>query len=284
MKYALSIYSLSREVKKGNLDWFGVMDKAKELGFDGVEFIESGFPDKTPCIKTAKKYREYADKIGIEISNLAVPADLLNDTDAYDKLCRWVDVAEALGVKTMRHDITGGIKDRTWQGYRDIVEKVADVCRKVAEYAKTKGIKTMTENHGYFSQDSDRVELLVNTVASDNFGLLVDMGNFLCADENPSVAVGRCAPYAFYVHAKDFIVKSGADTNPGKSFFMSRGGNYLRGTIVGHGDVPVKACLGALKKVNYDGWISIEFEGLEDPCEAVSLGLENLKRYVGEVY
>ncbi len=284
MKYSLSIYSLSREVKKGNLDWFSVMDKAKEIGFDGVEFIESAFTDKKPCIEEAKEYREYAEKIGIEIANLAVPADVLNDETAYDTLCKWVDMAEVLGCKTMRHDITGGIKNRTYQGYGDIVKKAADVCRKVTEYAKQKGIKTMSENHGYFSQDSDRVEMLVNTVASDNFGLLLDMGNFLCADENPSVAFGRCAPYAFYVHAKDFIVKSGSDTNPGNSFFVSRGGNYLRGTIVGHGNVPVKACLLALKKVNYDGWISIEFEGLEDPCQAVSLGLENLKRYVNEVY
>lgn len=284
MKYALSIYSLSREVKKGNLDWFGVMDKTKELGFDGVEFIEGAFTDKKPNLDDAKKYREYADKIGIEISNLAVPADVLNDAEAYDKLCGWVDVAEVLGVKTMRHDVTGGIKERSWQGYDSVVQQMADVCRRVSEYARTKGIRMMTENHGYFSQDSDRVEKLINTVASDNFGQLVDIGNFLCADENPSVAVGRCAPYAFYVHAKDFIVKSGADTNPGKSFFVSRGGNYLRGTIVGHGDVPVKACLMALKKVNYDGWISIEFEGLEDPCEAAALGLENLKRYVSEVY
>ncbi len=284
MKYALSIYSLSREVKRQNLDWFGVMDKAKELGFDGIEFIESAFPEKNPCVKTAEKYKEYADKIGIEIANLAIPADVVNDESACDKLCEWVDVAKALGVKTMRHDITGGIKDRTYQGYRDIVKKAADVCRKVTEYAKANGIKTMTENHGFFSQDSERVELLVNTVANDNFGLLLDMGNFLCADENPSNAFGRCAPYAFYVHAKDFIVKSGADTNPGKSFFVTRGGNYLRGTIVGHGNVPIKACLLALKKVEYDGWISIEFEGLEDPCEASALGLENLKRYVNEVY
>lgn len=284
MKYALSIYSLSREVKKGNLDWFGVMDKAKELGFDGIEFIESAFPDKNPCVDTAEKYKEYADKIGIEIANLTVPADVVYGEDICEKLCRWVDVAKALGVKTMRHDICGGIKDRTYQGYGDIVPKAAKTIRKVTEYAKQNGIKTMTENHGFFSQDSDRVELLVNTVANDNFGLLLDMGNFLCADENPSTAFGRCAPYAFYVHAKDFIVKSGSDTNPGKSFFVTRGGNYLRGTVVGHGNVPVKACLLALKKVNYDGWISIEFEGLEDPCEAVSLGLENLKRYVSEVY
>jgi sugar phosphate isomerase/epimerase len=138
----------------------------------------------------------------------------------------------------------------------------------------------MTENHGFFSQDSDRVELLVNTVASDNFGLLVDIGNFLCADENPSVAVGRCAPYAFYVHAKDFIVKSGADTNPGKSFFVSRGGNFLRGTVIGHGIVPVASCITALKKVGYDGVLSLEFEGPEDTEYALKNGLTYLKKLI----
>ena len=33
------------------------------------------------------------------------------------------------------------------------------------------------------------------------------MGNFLCADEDPASAFARVAPYAYYVHAKDFIVK-----------------------------------------------------------------------------
>ncbi len=284
MKYSLSVYSLSREVKAQRLDWFGVMDKAKEQGFDGIEFIESAFAERKPCVETARKYREYAEKIGIEVANLAIPADVVNDDEAFDKLCKWVDVAEALGCKTMRHDITGGIKDRTYQGYDDILEKAADVCRRVSEYAKAKGIKTMTENHGYFSQDSNRIEKLVNRVANENFGLLLDMGNFLCADENPSLAFGRCAPYAFYVHAKDFIVKSGCEPTPDSSFLTTRGGNFIRGTIVGHGNVPIKACLLALKKVNYDGWISIEFEGLEEPCQATKLGLENLKKYVTEVY
>ena len=195
-----------------------------------------------------------------------------------------MDIAAILGCPTMRHDVTGGIANRTYQGYDNVVERLAKGCRAVAEYAAQKGIRTMTENHGFFSQDSLRVEKLINTVASDNFGQLVDMGNFLCADDDPVTAVGRCAPYAFYVHAKDFIVKSGQGVNPGQGFFLSRGGNFLRGTIVGHGDVPVVQCLRALKGAGYDGYIAIEFEGMEDCVKGVAIGLENLKRYVAEVY
>ena len=77
----------------------------------------------------------------------------------------------------------------------------------VDEFAADLGIKTMVENHGYFCQDSERVEKLMNAVNHPNFGALVDMGNFLCADEDPARAVGRMAPYAFHCHAKDFHVK-----------------------------------------------------------------------------
>ena len=140
----------------------------------------------------------------------------------------------------------------------------------------------MVENHGFFCQDSERVEKLINGVAHPNFGWLVDMGNFLCADEPPATAVGRAMPYAFHVHAKDFHVQSGAGTDPGEGWFQSRGGNYLRGAVIGHGDVPVMQCLRIMKNAGYDGVLSIEFEGIEDPIRGMTISLANLRRYVAE--
>jgi sugar phosphate isomerase/epimerase len=138
----------------------------------------------------------------------------------------------------------------------------------------------MVENHGFFCQDSERVEMLVNGVNHENFGLLIDMGNFLCADEDPAKAAGRLAPYAFHVHAKDFHTKPGTGPNPGRGWFQSRGGNYLRGSIIGHGDVPVVQCINIIRKSGYSGNISIEFEGMEDPLTGISVGFENLKAYL----
>ena len=276
MKFSVSVYSFMQYIQDGRLTPFSCIEKVKEMGFeDPTEY--------------AKKLRAEADRVGLAISNYAVGADFLNGSDGdleaeVERLKGQVDIAAILGCPTMRHDVTGGIANRTYQGYDNVVERLAKGCRAVAEYAAQKGIRTMTENHGFFSQDSLRVEKLINTVASDNFGQLVDMGNFLCADDDPVTAVGRCAPYAFYVHAKDFIVKSGQGVNPGQGFFLSRGGNFLRGTIVGHGDVPVVQCLRALKGAGYDGYIAIEFEGMEDCVKGVAIGLENLKRYVAEVY
>ena len=289
MKFSVSVYSFMQYIQDGRLTPFSCIEKVKEMGFDAIEYVDFAFPENEDPTEYAKKLRAEADRVGLAISNYAVGADFLNgsggDLEAeVERLKGQVDIAAILGCPTMRHDVTGGIANRTYQGYDNVVERLAKGCRAVAEYAAQKGIRTMTENHGFFSQDSLRVEKLINTVASDNFGQLVDMGNFLCADDDPVTAVGRCAPYAFYVHAKDFIVKSGQGVNPGQGFFLSRGGNFLRGTIVGHGDVPVVQCLRALKGAGYDGYIAIEFEGMEDCVKGVAIGLENLKRYVAEVY
>ena len=138
----------------------------------------------------------------------------------------------------------------------------------------------MTENHGYISQDSVRIEKLLTAVAHPNFGVLLDLGNFYCVDEDSAQAVGRLAPYAFHAHAKDFHIKSGNGVNPGEGWFMSRGGNYLRGAIIGHGDVPLLQAIRALKRSGYDGVLSVEFEGMEDPLVGVRIGQANLRRLV----
>jgi sugar phosphate isomerase/epimerase len=138
----------------------------------------------------------------------------------------------------------------------------------------------MVENHGFFVQDSDRCAALMEAVNHPNFGALVDIGNFLCADDDPVRAVTRMAPYAFHVHAKDFHRKPGSE-DPGRGWGRSRGGNLYRGAIIGHGNVDVPGCLAALKSAGYDGFVSIEFEGMEDNCLGLEIGLENLRRYVG---
>ena len=278
MKYSVTVYSFNQYIKAGKMTFFETIAKAKELGFDGIEFTNAAFDSAEDPIAVAKELRAEADRVGLPVSNLAVGADLLQP-DGVEKVCKYVDIAEILGAPTLRHDVAKAFPNPTWKGYDNVLEQLADACRRITEYAAAKGIRTMTENHGYFSQDSLRVEKLINTVAHENFGQLVDMGNFLCADEDPVTAVGRCAPYAFYVHAKDFFIRSGMLPNPGEGFLTTRGGNFIRGTIVGQGNVPVPQCLRALKRVGYDGWLSVEFEGMEDCIKGIEIGLKNLKSY-----
>lgn len=276
MKFAVSTYSFGK-YREWGID--GLIAKAREMGFDGIDLLEQDIP----TVEEARRIRALAEETGIEIVNVCAGADFINkDTDAeIARLKNLADIVEALGARMMRHDITAGDKSGAKVGisYDALLPKMAAAAREVTEYAEAKGIRTMTENHGFFSQDADRVEKLINAVGHQNFGALVDMGNFMCADEDPWKSVAIMAPYAFHVHVKDFFKKSGLEPNPGKGWFETRCGDYLRGTIIGHGDARVAQSLHVLKKSGYDGYISIEFEGIEDNLLGIELGLANLKKF-----
>jgi len=283
VKIGVSSYSFSGTGLK-SLELPG---KAKEMGFDAIEFAEFRFkPEDRDPMEHAEMLLEESKKVGIKINAYSIGADFLKpdlDWEAeVERLKGEVDIAEKLGVSLMRHDVSSGFP-KDYEGppsFDAAVPILAKGCRAVAEYAAEKGIKTMVENHGRFCQDSVRVEKLITETNHPNFGALVDIGNFLCADEDPAVAVGRMAPHAFYAHVKDFHVKSGSALSPGRGWITTRAGNYLRGAIIGHGEVPVLQCLRLLVNNGYDEIISIEFEGMEPKLLGIELGLQNLRSYL----
>ncbi|MDR1734087.1 MAG: sugar phosphate isomerase/epimerase [Oscillospiraceae bacterium] len=284
MQISVSSYSFSQYTNHGKLSMKELIGKAKEMGFDGIEYTNILDWDGHTPEENAAILREEAERVGIPIIHYTIGADFLCAKGAdymAEQLFREVDICEILGAKALRHDVTTGFpkEKRAYLSYDQAIEIAAPAIRKVTEYAASKGISTSTENHGRFSQDAERVASLIGAVGHPNFGALVDIGNFVCADEDPLHAVGILAPMAKHVHAKDFHVKSGNAASPGEGFFRSRGGNYLMGCNVGHGDVPVYQCLGILKREGYDGYISVEYEGNEDTFRGVRISKDNIARY-----
>lgn len=283
MRFGVSAYSFNRLLKAGK-KYFEICDMAKEMGYDGIEFIDLNLEygqGETTIEELALTIRTHCEKLQLPVIAYTVGADFLNGRNctpaaeiARVKAC--VDIAEVLGAKILRHDAFWKLEGmRSW---REAVDRIVPAIREVAEYAAQKGIVTCSENHGMIIQDSDRMEYMINQVNHANYGWLVDMGNFMCADEDPQHAVGVAAPYAVHAHVKDFIFKKGTEDQPAGHWLTTRGGNYLRGTVVGHGVVPVRPCLNILKRAGYSGYVSVEFEGAEDVEQALAQALEFLRR------
>ncbi|MBQ2716111.1 MAG: sugar phosphate isomerase/epimerase, partial [Clostridia bacterium] len=241
---------------------------------------------KAPTLEEQKEYakliRAEADKYGMDINAYTIGANLFKKGEDAEKeikrLCDQLDVAAILGAKVMRHDVCWAYgNEADARSFELMLPTIAANARKVTEYAATLGIRTCSENHGQIAQDSYRVEKLFNAVGHENYGLLVDMGNFACVDEDSAMAVSRLAPYAVHVHAKDwFVHEFDEDFATG---YHTRGCRKLVGCAVGEGDIPVKRCIAILKKAGYDGYVSIEYEGPNDCIEGIKLGIENLKSF-----
>ena len=291
MKIGVSSYSFINLIRAGQMTQFEAVAKAAEAGFAFIEFAELHVPEGEDKMDYAGRLRAECARAGIAVGNYSIGADFLNGNDGdleaeIQQLHQEVEVAVALGAPGMRHDVTSGRRTNTRaqrlsaapaESFDSVLHVLARGCRLVTEYAASRGVRTMSENHGRFAQDSERVEKLITAVNHPNYGALIDMGNFLCVDEDPARAVGRLAPYAFHLHAKDFHFKSGQEPDPGQGWFATRGGNRLRGAIIGHGIVPVKQCLQIMSQSGYSGDVAIEFEGLEDPILGIDIGLQNLR-------
>ncbi len=288
MRVSLSTYSLSRRMEEGSLNQLSCIAKAKEMGFDSIEFVDIWPHDGSSREEYAKRLREECERQGMPVSAYMTGAEFLCCEELSREIARVqeeVKLAAILGAPRMRHDATGGYpaEYRGPKGFSDCLPILAGACREVTAFAAELGVRTMVENHGWFCQRGEDLEKLANAVSHPNFGLLCDMGNFLDCDEDPVRACSQVAPYTIHVHAKDFHVKTGMEPDPGEGYFFTRGGNRIRGAIVGHGAVPIRQCLGILKYAGFDGDVSIEFEGLEEPETALWISLQNLRRYWREL-
>ena len=73
-----------------------------------------------------------------------------------------VDVAAELGIPLMRLDIAYKfLGNETSKSPKKIIDIIAPYIRRLVDYAKKKGVKVCSENHGRIMQDSYRVEDLM---------------------------------------------------------------------------------------------------------------------------
>ena len=293
MKAAVTTWSFQRYVTSGKMHSFDLIALAKELGFEYIEFCHFALPEGESHLEFAKRAKAECDRLGLVIVAYSVGADFIKGKDGngnweseVERMKYELECCKALGAPVMRHDVTYGWP-KDYKGPRGWCHMLPDLikgCRALTELAEPMGIKTCTENHGSISQDSVRVEELINGVAHPNYGALIDSGNFTVADEPVDAAVARMAQYCFHVHGKDMFLKSGDVIDPGEGWGRSRANNYIRGAIYGHGDIKVAQCIFTLARAGYDGSVALEFEGMEDPMIGVRIGKANLERFISMAY
>ncbi|KLU56917.1 sugar phosphate isomerase [Paenibacillus sp. VT-400] len=283
MKVGLSTYSLQQALDRKELTVPDAIRWIADQGGEHVEIVPMGFnlidnPELIDEIKAVAK------EVGIDISNYAIGANFAVQEDAealeqeIQNVMRHVDVAAALGVKLMRHDVAfRPAPEGTVAQFEIDLPELVKACQRIADYAAGFGITTSVENHGYYVQSSERIQRLLHETARSNFKTTLDVGNFLCVDEDPVSAVKNNIPYASIVHAKDFYWRP-SYRNPGEGWFQTSHGNYLRGAIVGHGDIDMPEVFRVLKQSGYDGYISVEFEGMEDCKTASRIAMDNVRR------
>jgi sugar phosphate isomerase/epimerase len=290
MKLGISSYSLLKDIKAGKLTILDAVQWVADNGGEHLELVPYGFT-VVDQPELADQIREKAQSVGIELSAYSLPANFIQPNEEafeaeVERLKKHVDIVNRMGIKIMRHDVTAFTlppEQMTIHYFEEHFNEMVRGSQLLADYAAQFGITTTIENHGFNVQSSDRVQRVINKVNRPNFKSTVDVGNFLCADEAPLVGVKKNIPYAATVHFKDFYIRPYYENPGGGEWFRTVNGNYLRGAIVGHGDINIREIVKLVKSSGYNGYLTIEFEGMEDCQVGTKIGMDNIKRFWDEV-
>ena len=285
MKVGLSTYSLLEAIEAGEMTILDVFQWVADHGGEHVELVPYGF-SLVDDIELATAVKEKAAELGLEISNYSMPANFVQATEAefeeeVARIKKHVDLLDHMNIRHLRHDVTAFTlppEKRTIEYFENALPQMVEGSRRIADYAAQFAITTTIENHGMAVQHSDRVQRVLQAVDRPNFKTTLDVGNFLCVDEDPIVGVSKNLPYASLIHVKDFYIRP-SNEHPGKGkWFESANGNFLRGSIFGQGDVNTREIIKRVKQSGYDGYLTLEFEGMEECRMGSRIGLENVKR------
>ena len=190
MKIGIGTYSLFWEFESRNpspLDIPGMIDRAAQLGCDVFQICDD---PRIEQLDPAGLHdlREQAELLGIEL-------ELGTRTIGREHLGRYVEIAEALGARTLRsmvqsQEIEGGP-----------AAAVAEL-RATLPRLESAGITLALET---YEQVPTRTLLgLVEELDSPHVGICLDPANCVSALEHPKDVVEACAPRTVNLHVKDF--------------------------------------------------------------------------------
>ena len=227
--------------------WSDVYSMAKDLGFQGIEVRGLGdelFDGKTKPFQQENLPKTLAQlkKIRMNISCISSGACLKFPEKAEEtrrELLRSIDVASQLEAPFVR--ILGDLSPAPDGEVDDAV--VLKALRALIPYAEEKGVTLLVETNGVYA-DTSRLAGLLNQIESDSIGALWDMHHpYRYGNETPEQTVQNLGAYIKYTHIKDSVMENGR----------------VAYKMMGEGDLPVDAIMRALRSINYEGYISLEW-------------------------
>jgi sugar phosphate isomerase/epimerase len=235
------------------IDLPAFIDFAADQGCDGVELTAYYFPPNVTR-EYLLQLKRHAFLRGVAISGSAV-----GNTFALPdgpKLAaeiagvkKWIDHCATMGAPHLRvfaGDPKGLTKD-------EAVKQCVRALKECGDYAAGRGVMLGVENHGGIVAQAPVLEEIINETNHDWVRVNLDTGNFYSA--TPYDDLARLAPYAVNVQFKVEI-------------------NQVPG---GKQPTDFAKVVGILKKANYQGFVTLEYEAEEDPWQAVPRHLKELR-------
>ncbi|MHC4439632.1 MAG: sugar phosphate isomerase/epimerase family protein [Planctomycetota bacterium] len=268
---AVSTYSFWRFKKNLKLPIETCIDEAARMGFDGVDLLLIQMESEDNAY--LQKIKRHALINGLDLCCMSthqgyVSPDKARRQKNIDLTIKQIEIAYRLGVPIVRINTgrwgTSGNFDElmanrgiepTLPGYteEDGFKWVIDSIEKCLPKAEECGVILGLENHWGLARTPEGLLRIANAIDSPWLEILLDTGNFL---EDPYDKLEMCAPQTVFMQAKTYY------------------GGGLWYTL----DLDYPRIARIMRKHNFRGYVSLEFEGNEDYKTAIPKSLALLRK------
>ena len=255
------------------------IDKASEFGFDGIEFLLIQMESEENSYLQKLKKRAFdsgLDIMGLSTHQSYVSPETSKRKENIELTKHQIEVAYSLGIPTIRINTgrwgtTKPIGDKSEfdvlmdnKGVESIIDGyteeegfkwVIDSIEQCIPTAEKCGVVLGLENHWGLGLTSKGVMKIVNAINSPWLSVTLDTGNFF---DNREEQLAELAPHTCLIQAKTYY-----------------GG--AKWPAFDQINIDYKSIGELMRKNNYKGYISLEFEGNEDANTAVPKSLELLR-------
>ena len=237
MNLGISSYCLCNKLYSKQWEIFDIMNWAKEHECTHMEVVPFGLPlfkaDGVADMDFAKAIGEHAAKLDLPLSAFSLNACFIRPGDDEEqgssnrernvtvqyhgtredkfeqelmRVTTVMNMAKEMGVKNFRSDVCSGahpLRINTPEQFEEDFPVFVKAVKLLADHAASLGMTLTLENHGLYVNGADRVIRILRAADKPNVGLTVDVGNYLCVDEDPVVSVAKAIKYADMIHLKE---------------------------------------------------------------------------------
>jgi len=273
-RIAVSTYSFWRFKEDLKLPIETCIDEAAKMGFDGVEILHMQMGKESNDYLQSLKRRALLnglDLCALSIHQSFVWPDKEKRQQNIDHTIKCIELAYQLGIPIIRINTGRWGTTKSFdelmanRGIEPVLPRytdrdgflwVIDSIQKCLPTAEKCGVILGLENHWGLARTPEGLLVIINAVNSRWLKVLLDTGNFL---EDPYEKIERCAPHTVFIHAK----------------------TYFGGGIWYTLDLDYPRIAQIMRKHNFRGYVSLEFEGNEDYKTAIPKSLALLRKAFG---
>ncbi len=282
------MHALCKDGSMTLAQWF---ELAATLDVDGLEFyagfLEMADPARWP------EFRKQVEGLGMSIPMLCCSPDFTHPDESFRaaeiaKQRRWIEMIDTLGGGYCR--VLSGQR-RPELSIDEGIDLAVGCINQCLPYAADRGITLIIENHykddfwdyPEFAQKMDVFCRLVESIDHPSFGVNYDPSNAYLAGDDPLELLRRVSHRVVTMHASDRYLIEGTLEDLRREEDGAAGyARRLRHGEIGQGLNDYNAIFGELKRVGFDGWISIE-DGV-DGIEQLRRSADFLRRKIAEIF